>query len=246
MVLLMVIQAAPALAQAQQEPVATVNTGSLNVRSGPGLNFGSIATLPRGFGVRMIARNENASWVLIQLTDGVTGWVNSGYLYTFYRIRDLPVNEAAPASPITPTARVTNAVNLNVRARPDPNADIVVVVGLNQEMALLGRSFDSTWAFIRLPDGRTGWVRAQYITGTVPVRSLAPADGSVVGPQPPSSPGAPSSPAVRVYTVQAGDTLANIARRFGVNMFDIAAANNLTNINRILVGQRIIIPLRGY
>ncbi|MGD8791720.1 MAG: LysM peptidoglycan-binding domain-containing protein [Anaerolineae bacterium] len=44
------------------------------------------------------------------------------------------------------------------------------------------------------------------------------------------------------YTVRWGDTLAGIARYYGVNMWTIASANNLANPNCIYAGQRLYIP----
>lgn len=46
------------------------------------------------------------------------------------------------------------------------------------------------------------------------------------------------------YTVQPGDTLYSIARRFGTTATAIANANGIANINYIRVGQRLYIP--GY
>lgn len=229
---------APAFAQ--QNPVASVNTGHLNVRSGPGLQFGAVATLPQGFGVQLVARNDEGNWVYISLTNGVTGWVNVNYLYTTYPIRDLPVGEELVAAPLTPTGQVTRAINLHLRQHPADNAPIVRTISLNQTFELIGRSFDSAWAEIRLSDGTTGWVVAEYINTGVPVRSVSPSDGSVYAPPPPVS-GPPGSSA-RTHTVVAGDTLAKIAQRYGVNMYAIAAANNISNINLIYRGQRLVIP----
>ena len=47
------------------------------------------------------------------------------------------------------------------------------------------------------------------------------------------------------YIVQRGDTLYRIATRFGVSVQAIAAANRITNVNVIHVGQRLIIPSTG-
>lgn len=52
----------------------------------------------------------------------------------------------------------------------------------------------------------------------------------------------PGTPSGQVYVVQRGDTLFRIARRFGVNLYTLAAANGITNVNRIYVGQRLVIP----
>ena len=44
------------------------------------------------------------------------------------------------------------------------------------------------------------------------------------------------------YTVQPGDTLFVIANRFGVDLTNLAAANGITDINLISVGQVLVIP----
>ncbi|MGI8927972.1 MAG: LysM peptidoglycan-binding domain-containing protein [Candidatus Limnocylindrales bacterium] len=51
-------------------------------------------------------------------------------------------------------------------------------------------------------------------------------------------------PSPMPYTIKAGDTLARIARREGITVDDILAANpQISNPNDIQVGQRIVIPL---
>ena len=44
------------------------------------------------------------------------------------------------------------------------------------------------------------------------------------------------------YTVQRGDTLLRVGLRYNVSAWNIAAANHIYNMNRILVGQRLFIP----
>lgn len=44
------------------------------------------------------------------------------------------------------------------------------------------------------------------------------------------------------YTVQPGDTMLGIAFRFGVAAEDIAAANDLSDISSLFVGQELLIP----
>jgi uncharacterized protein YraI len=56
-------------------------TYQLNVRSGPGTNFGAVAVVPGGVGLIPEARNGDASWILAHTTDGKTrGWLASLYL----------------------------------------------------------------------------------------------------------------------------------------------------------------------
>jgi LysM repeat protein len=46
----------------------------------------------------------------------------------------------------------------------------------------------------------------------------------------------------QAYTIQSGDTLSRIARRFGVDLNVLARVNGISNPNRIYVGQIITIP----
>lgn len=48
-----------------------------------------------------------------------------------------------------------------------------------------------------------------------------------------------------VHVVEAGETLGAIAEQYGVSVEEIAAANNLTNIHTLDVGQQLLIPLGG-
>src|SRR5205085_906157 len=47
------------------------------------------------------------------------------------------------------------------------------------------------------------------------------------------------------YIVQRGDTLFNIASRFGVSLSSLAAANGISNVNLIFVGEQLTIPGTG-
>lgn len=67
----------------------------------------------------------------------------------------------------------------------------------------------------------------------------APSDGATA-----ETPAAPAPPAghQETYTVQAGDTLAEIAARFGVTIQALVQANNIENVDYIEVGQVLVIP----
>lgn len=58
---------------------------------------------------------------------------------------------------------------------------------------------------------------------------------------PPSTP-TPLPPVGTTYIVQKGDTLASIARRYGVSWRVVANLNKLANPNLIYAGQALIIP----
>lgn len=80
----------------------------------------------------------------------------------------------------------------------------------------------------------------------------APADSGMVTPEAPGpvglviithTIGAPAGPDTGIYIVQRGDWLSTIARRFGVTLSALLAANpEISNPDRIEVGQQIRIP----
>lgn len=70
-------------------------------------------------------------------------------------------------------------------------------------------------------------------TGPAPGNGSTPAPGPLTDPVPAST---------DHHTVAAGETLATIAQRYQVPMEQIAAANHLSDPNRITTGQRLRIP----
>jgi putative chitinase len=87
------------------------------------------------------------------------------------------------------------------------------------------------------------------VTELVRINNITNPDALQVG-QKLTVPGAGGGAAVNVpaagqgksYTVQRGDTLLSIARRFGLTVKQLQAANNITNPDRIYPGQVLTIP----
>ncbi len=70
-----------------------------------------------------------------------------------------------------------------------------------------------------------------------------PAPGATPTPTVPWPSPVPQPPTTgNRYVVQRGDTLYSIARRYGVSVWELAAYNNIYNMDRIYVGQVLFIP----
>jgi LysM repeat protein len=83
------------------------------------------------------------------------------------------------------------------------------------------------------------------IPGCVPTGGVAATP--VPGIAPTTSPGLPTATSASgtsgtTYTVRPGDTLFSISQQFGITSQAIISANNLTNPDRLSVGQQLIIP----
>jgi len=69
----------------------TVITGRLNVRYGPGINFGVFTVAINGQNLTLIARNSGNSWLKVKLADGRIGWVSAAYIRVNGDINQLPI-----------------------------------------------------------------------------------------------------------------------------------------------------------
>jgi len=177
-----------------QTPTATIVTGQLNVRSGPGTEYTIIATVTQGNVVTLLGRNSDSTWAYIQTATAVIGWINAGsdYITPSVAISSLPLVTLATATPTatgvptstpTPTATATTISGayatiatgaLNVRSGPSLAYSAVTAVYQGNVVSLIGRNANSTWAKIRLSNGTEGWVNAAstYITPNVAISSL--------------------------------------------------------------------------
>jgi hypothetical protein len=72
------------------DAMGTVTANILNVRSGPGLNYAVIGALTRGEQVRLLGRNNAATWLRMETSAGFQGWVSAQYIRSSGPILDLP------------------------------------------------------------------------------------------------------------------------------------------------------------
>lgn len=215
--------AAPALTvEAQTGSAAAVNTGKLNVRTGPGVIFAIITSIPYNTTVTLVGRASTGTWVQVRLESGTVGWVNSIHLRTYADYSLLPITY--DTSIVVPPQTV-----------PPPGGGVpgggptVYTVRAGDTLKTIAARYGTTWQAIAAANSL---VNANYIyTGQ---RLIIPTGGSNPSPQPQPNPG--------VYIVQAGDTLAVIAARYGTTVAAIVTANNLPNANNIYAGQRLVIP----
>ena len=148
-------------APATDLPTGVVNTGRLNVRSGPGVAFPILTRVDQGETLALLARNGNATWVNVRLSDNREGWVNDSYLLADVLFSSLPVSGANPVPPAA-TGRVITA-QLELRSGPGTQNVVLAVLGQGQAVTLLGRTADSAWLKVQAGAFGDGWVAAQVI-----------------------------------------------------------------------------------
>jgi len=85
------ISSLPVVDAATLTAVGFVNTGALNVRSGPGIEYGITAVIYQGNSVGLLGRNSNSSWVKVRLSNDHIGWINALHIDTNTTINSLPI-----------------------------------------------------------------------------------------------------------------------------------------------------------
>ncbi|MFZ4813453.1 MAG: SH3 domain-containing protein [Phototrophicaceae bacterium] len=179
-----VVTAAPVIAPAVL--VGTVNTGGLNVRSVPAFdNNVPLRVIYRNASVNITGRTSDSQWALIQLSDGLTGWVRARYLNlpANTSLANVPVIVASGTAPTpAPTTVYANGyVNtgaLNIRPVPSPTGNIpLTFVYRNTPVEVVGRTANSEWLQVRVSSGVVGWVRSRYLAITSGNFANAPITG---------------------------------------------------------------------
>ena len=155
-------------------------TADVNFRSGPGTKYNSNAVIGSGTGI-IVTDTGNSQWYAVRLTNGSTGYIYAEYI----RITGDVGTPSAPAEP-TPapsnpeaeqTAKTTEYVNF--RTGPGINYSSKGVISLGTTVTVTDTS-NSQWYAVRLSNGSTGYIFAQYLklTGnaSAPTATPAPSD----------------------------------------------------------------------
>jgi LysM repeat protein len=117
-----------------------------------------------------------------------------------------------------------------------PNsADSAYVVRPGDTLGAIAARFGVSAAAISRANGITNPNRI-YIGQNLAIPGQSGSSGQPAAPKPPTT-----SPATGAYIVQAGDTLAKIAARYGTTIQNLMRLNGITNPDRIWVGQRLLV-----
>ena len=172
---------------AEDGEVNAKTTADVNFRSGPGTNYNSKAVIGSGTGI-IVTDTGNSQWYAVRLTNGSTGYIYAEYI----RITGDVGTPSAPAEP-TPapsnpeaeqTAKTTEYVNF--RTGPGTNYSSKGVISLGTTVTVTDTS-NSQWYAVRLANGSTGYIFAQYIKITsTPSATATPAPTPTPAPSDPS------------------------------------------------------------
>lgn len=144
------LQAGP-LAQAYSG-VYYVRPSSISLRECPADNCAPLLTVYQGEKVEILERT-NTGWTRVKLVERpAIGWISSAFLSYSPDLQDKPV----------PPFHV-NISSLDLRDKPNPNANVVLTLHFNDPVEMLGVS--SGWAQVRdLQTSQVGWADPRYLS----------------------------------------------------------------------------------
>ncbi len=157
-------------------------TEYVNFRSGPGTNYSSKGVIALGTTVT-VTDTSNSEWYAVRLSNGSTGYIFAQYL----KLNSSSSATATPAPTQAPSGSEQSAKTteyVNFRSGPGTNYSSKGVIASGTTVTVTDRS-NSQWYAVRLANGSTGYIFAQYlkVTGTssaTPTPTQAPShDGTV-------------------------------------------------------------------
>ena len=175
--------AAPTQAPSNGSEQSAKTTEYVNFRSGPGTNYSSKGVIASGTTVT-VTDTSNAQWYAVRLSNGSTGYIFAEYIS--FTGSNTPSATAAPTQAPSngseQSAKTTEYVNF--RSGPGTNYSSKGVIASGTTVTVTDTS-NSEWYAVRLANGSTGYIFAQYlkVTGTssaTPTPTQAPSnDGTV-------------------------------------------------------------------
>jgi uncharacterized protein YgiM (DUF1202 family) len=135
-------------------PGAVVNAATLNVRSGPGIDFAVVGSANQGDWLTLQGRNEDGSWLEVVTASGVDGWVSADLVSANVAVDSIAVAAVIPTPPPAPTQAPVPTTITQVTTVPEaPVASPAALPGLHVRQTI------GTWEIQpeRLHNEKTVW-----------------------------------------------------------------------------------------
>jgi len=160
--------------------VVASSADRLNVRSGPGTNFGVVAKLLSGAPLQIVGQDEAGAWYQVR-ADGVTGeaWVFAQFVVvdgTSTPVVQPAIPEQAqsiPAPAATVPTAITRPASMNVRSGPGTHHTVVTTLSAGTAVEILALNAGGDWYQVRVPSlADPAWVFASLTSASGPLEGL--------------------------------------------------------------------------
>jgi|GEM_PF-512322 len=165
-------------------PVTVSSSSSVvNLSAGPDVNFPTIATIANGTTLDAVGRNTVGDWIQVQ-NAALRGWLPVSSLTISGDSSALPITDGLPDAEATPSVEVSTALstadglavtiggaNVNLRANPTTDSQVLTVLAPASELTAIGRTGDGTWTQVQ-SGANTGWVSSPLLVPNPDLQTL--------------------------------------------------------------------------
>lgn len=142
-------------------PQVRVLYNSINVRSGPGIEYASIAYLYLNDLATVLDTNADSSWYLVQLDDNSEGWVGSTVVELMGSV-NLVLTPTIRAAGVTKQLRVSLS-SVSLRSGPGTDFPVIEYLYVGDIVNALGVTHNGNWYNVQLKNGKKGWLAASVV-----------------------------------------------------------------------------------
>ncbi|WP_418790788.1 N-acetylmuramoyl-L-alanine amidase [Phosphitispora sp. TUW77] len=140
------VDCAEAVLITQKRETATVKSGYLNIRTGPGMGFSKIDRVSKGQQFSII--KKSGGWYNVSLDSAKDGWI-AGWL--------VDVNDASQETDyVTSRYLLVKESIVNIRSGPGTGYEIVSKTRAGEQFSILSQ--EDQWYQIITSDGSSGWI----------------------------------------------------------------------------------------
>jgi LysM repeat protein len=193
-------------------------------------------TVAPGETLGIIAERYNVSWPMLANANNI---VNPNLIYVG-QVLTIP-SEGTGAGGTPPANGAVPGTTVRYAVRYGDTLSTIAVRYCTTVAAIANASGISVGRPIY--NNQTLVIPVGYCYPNGPVYGYPPHDAPIVN-RPPAQPAPPPASGGRYYVVRPGDTLFRVGALFGVNIYRVAEANGILNLNRIYAGQSLYIPYR--
>jgi uncharacterized protein YraI len=152
------------------EITAAIVTRKVDMRRGPGENFGEVNTLTVDEAVMVRAVSPDRKWAVVEAPFSKIGWAP---------LDSLSVSGSLENAPAVLTAWV-NSNELDVRDGPGIYYDAVGKLGINEIVSVLGLNQGRSWALVETRAGGLGWIQLRLLTVSGSLADVAELDNGIL------------------------------------------------------------------
>ena len=129
-----------------------VNTSALNVRKGPSTKNGIVTKVYKGDKVTIT--DSSNGWYKVKLSNGKVGWVSDDYI---------KVTSSSSSSNSTSSSKTGTVTTNSLNVRSGAGTKYSKVASVSKGTKVTITETKNNWHKIKMSNGKTGWVSADYI-----------------------------------------------------------------------------------